>query len=231
MPSYSLQLVTYDRGTYTAGDRKGKTKPFHWSFFIQTPGAPGSNPGVAMQLRGMPGAFYYKGPENVDMARSRSRKEELEIGTLSGGSLEQIVAAVDRLLKRVRIERDESSRWNCQSWALDGFDDLAAHPNLFTAYYDRRAVKAWLQTEPGRTPTPTGGSRPSSRAGQAQPSSSTSRPPSRAGDRPPSRTSERPPSRTSERPPSRAGERPSSRSGDRPSSRASNTSLSHNPWA
>lgn len=94
-------------------------------------------------------------------------------------SQQQISDAVDSILKRVRIEKDESSRWNCQSWALDGFYNLVANPNLFSAYYNREAVKSWLQTEPGRTPTPTS-SRPSSRGGQPAPaaSSSSSRPPS-----------------------------------------------------
>lgn len=38
------------------------------------------NLGIAYQLRGMPGAFYYKGPEDVNLNKSESLKEKLQIG-------------------------------------------------------------------------------------------------------------------------------------------------------
>ncbi|KAH8749018.1 hypothetical protein F5883DRAFT_436167, partial [Diaporthe sp. PMI_573] len=109
--TYSLYIVTYTRGTYTAGKRAGKTKPFHWSFFIHTAPVTGqANPGVAFQLRGMPGAFYYQGPEQVDMGKSSSKKDIVEIGKLKGRDLNQISTHINAILRAVKIERNESSR-------------------------------------------------------------------------------------------------------------------------
>jgi hypothetical protein len=57
---HTLYIVTYERGVYVAS---GKVKPYYWSYFIQIEAKQGQNFGIAHQLRGMPGNFYYKGPE------------------------------------------------------------------------------------------------------------------------------------------------------------------------
>jgi hypothetical protein len=75
--AYPLFIVTYDRGE--RWDDPTKKKPFHWSFFLKTSGPAGE--GLAFQLRGMPGAFYYSGEERVNINSSRSKNEELEVGS------------------------------------------------------------------------------------------------------------------------------------------------------
>jgi hypothetical protein len=75
--AYPLFIATYDRGE--RWDDPTKKKQFHWSFFLKTSGPAGE--GLAFQLRGMPGAFYYSGEERVNINSSRSKNEELEVGS------------------------------------------------------------------------------------------------------------------------------------------------------
>ncbi|CAG9994448.1 unnamed protein product [Clonostachys byssicola] len=117
MAKRTLYLVTYDRGTYPT---TGKVKPYHWSYFIQTDLRGNKNLGIAHQLRGMPGGFYYPGPEQLDLVKSGSPKEELEIGEVDDSNLKR----VHEILSSVRIETSESSGWNCQDWSLAGFEML-----------------------------------------------------------------------------------------------------------
>lgn len=77
MSKPTLYLVTYDRGKYAT---TGETKPYYCLYFIQLEIIGAQNKGIAHQLCGMPGGFYYRGPEEVDLAKSGSCKEELEIG-------------------------------------------------------------------------------------------------------------------------------------------------------
>ncbi|KAK6527031.1 hypothetical protein TWF281_010226 [Arthrobotrys megalospora] len=57
--SHSLYITTYDRGTHW---ETGRVKAYHWAFLIDlSPSA-----GIKHQLRGMPGAYYYPGPEAAD---------------------------------------------------------------------------------------------------------------------------------------------------------------------
>jgi len=119
MTKRTLYLVTYDRGTY---DTTGKVKPYHWSYFIQLELEGGKNKGIAHQLRGYPGTFYYRGPESVDLMKSGSLKEELEIGEVKESKFNR----VHDILKNIPIDKSESSGWNCQDWALAGFEVLTA---------------------------------------------------------------------------------------------------------
>ncbi|KAB5536542.1 hypothetical protein GE09DRAFT_1226600 [Coniochaeta sp. 2T2.1] len=100
------------------------------------------NLGIAHQLRGMPGAFYYEGPEEVDLGKSGSLKEELELGEVNDSKL----GRVHEILSQVRIDTVESSRWNCQDWALDGLERLKEEGFI---YEDptREAVKNWLKED------------------------------------------------------------------------------------
>jgi hypothetical protein len=88
----------------------------------------------------MPGGFYYRGPEHVDLAKSGSLREELEIGEVDDLNL----GRVHEILSSVRIEMSESSGWNCQDWALDGFEMLKEEGFVYS-YLTRDAVKNWLK--------------------------------------------------------------------------------------
>ena len=134
---FTLYLVTYNRGTYL---NTGTPKPYHWSFFIQKELKDSTNLGIAHQLRGMPGGYYYKGPEDVDLYKSGSRKEEFEIGEVPAAKLDM----VHRLLKECRIDTVESSGWNCQDWALEGLEKLRAE-GFVEETYTNEAVKNWLR--------------------------------------------------------------------------------------
>ncbi|OIW30776.1 hypothetical protein CONLIGDRAFT_679534 [Coniochaeta ligniaria NRRL 30616] len=137
MAKRTLYLVTYDRGTY---DTTGKVKPHHWSFFIQKEVNGGKDMGIAHQLHGMPGAFYYTGPEVLDLAESGPRKEELEIGEVDDSRL----CRVHEILQQVRIDTVESSGWNCQDWALDGLERLKEEGFVYD-YLTQETVKHWLR--------------------------------------------------------------------------------------
>lgn len=138
MAKRPLYLVTYTRGTYYTG----KVKPYHWSFFIQLELQGGKNLGIAHQLRGMPGGFTYKGPEDVDLAKSGSLKEELEIGEVDDAKLDE----VHMILKDIWIDSVESSGWNCQNWALDGLEKLRQKGFVYD-YLTQEAVKTWLKED------------------------------------------------------------------------------------
>ncbi|KAI5863133.1 hypothetical protein GGS23DRAFT_55065 [Durotheca rogersii] len=137
MPKHTLYLVTHERGQHPI---TGKTKPYHWSYFIQIKLEDGANEGIAHQLHGMPGSFYYKGPENVDLSKSGDLKEELEVGEVDGSLLD----SVHEVLENVRIDSVESSGWNCQDWALDGFTKLKEKGFVYD-HLTPEAVKNWLK--------------------------------------------------------------------------------------
>lgn len=60
MTKRTIYLATYYRGKYAVS---GKTKPYHWLYFIPTPSTEGNEDlAITHQLRGMPGGFYYPGP-------------------------------------------------------------------------------------------------------------------------------------------------------------------------
>jgi hypothetical protein len=96
--------------------------------------------GVAHQLRGMPGAFYYTGPEQVDLAKSGSLRDKIEIGEVD----ESVLNRVHEILKEIRVDAVESSGWNCQDWALDGFGKLKAEGFVYD-YLTPESVKSWLK--------------------------------------------------------------------------------------
>ncbi|KAF7513308.1 hypothetical protein GJ744_009729 [Endocarpon pusillum] len=134
---YILYLVTYDRGTYL---NTGKSKPYHWSFFIQKEIKSAVNLGIAHQLRGMPGAFFYKGPEEMDLNESGPLKEELQIGEVDAAKLD----LVHERLKECGIDAVESSGWNCQDWALEGLEKLRAE-GFVDETYTQEVVRNWLK--------------------------------------------------------------------------------------
>lgn len=135
--AFTLYLVTYHRGTYL---NTGTPKPYHWSFFVQKELKGTMNLGIAHQLRGMPGAFYYRGPEDVDLNKSGSLKEELQIGEVDAAKLD----LVHQRLKECRIDTVESSGWNCPDWALEGLEKLRAE-GFVDGTYTKEVVKNWLK--------------------------------------------------------------------------------------
>lgn len=101
MAGYPLFIVTYDRGERWDDNTK---KPFHWVFFLKTGNTAGE--GLAFQLRGMPGNFYYSGEERVNINASGSKEDELEIGVVP----QDKYARLKELLAAAPITTDESSK-------------------------------------------------------------------------------------------------------------------------
>jgi hypothetical protein len=87
----------------------------------------------------MPGAFYYPGPEDVDLSKPVSVKEELQIGEVDAEKLD----VVHQRLKECRIETVESSSWNCQDWTLEGLEKLRAE-GFVDATHTEEVVRNWL---------------------------------------------------------------------------------------
>lgn len=136
MAKYPLYLITYDRGKY----HTGVTKPYHWSYFIEMEVSGPEVLGIEHQLRGMPGAFYYQGPESVDLAKASDLREKLEIGEVDESMLDK----VHDIFKSLRIDTVESSGWNCQNWALDGFEKLTEAGCMY-AHLTPDGVRSWLK--------------------------------------------------------------------------------------
>ncbi|KAI0071767.1 hypothetical protein K474DRAFT_1668665 [Panus rudis PR-1116 ss-1] len=135
--SYDLYLVTYGRGYDW---RDGATKPYHWSYYIETCPSNPMRAGLAHQLRGMPGAFYYRGAEQVDLKATKRIKATLQVGEIPKDKLD----AVEPLLRKVKIDLDESTTWNCQAWALDAFKLMEAQGWIWPGYTIEQ-IKEWLK--------------------------------------------------------------------------------------
>lgn len=128
-----LYVCTYNRGTYPNGVKK----PYHWSFLIIT--GPGPNQGVAHQVHGMPGGFYYNGPEPVgDYTKSTTKVDIVEIGAIPIASLPLVKGVLDTVV----IVKDEASDWNCQDWSKEAFAQMKAKGWV---YQDFDAIKNWLK--------------------------------------------------------------------------------------
>ncbi|KAI5803876.1 hypothetical protein EDC01DRAFT_476687 [Geopyxis carbonaria] len=112
MSSHSLIIAAYHRGHHW---QTNKPKPYHWSFFIFT--NPTTLSGIAHQLHGMPGNFWYDGPESVDLGSTCSK---VDVGSVQSTKLERFT----EICREVPIDQGESSGWNCQSWTLEVVDRL-----------------------------------------------------------------------------------------------------------
>ncbi len=139
MSDYTLSIVTYDRGErwYDSNVKK----PYHWSFFL-VPSDDTSKVGRAYQLRGMPGGFYYRGEENVDLEKSSSVKQVLEVGAVPAGKIDRF----KELLNTVEIDNDESTKWNCQSWSLEALDLLRLE-GFILEDYSNNVIQNWLRED------------------------------------------------------------------------------------
>lgn len=140
MDKFTLSISSYYRGQDW---ESGEIKPFHWAFFIHTGDKHDpQSPGIAHQLRGMPGGFYYRGPEAASLKRSTALKETLEIGQVPDNKLDKIT----ELFRSVEIVKDETSPWNCQDWSLDALMILQAE-GFVDEQYSQEAVKNWLRPQ------------------------------------------------------------------------------------
>lgn len=143
MASHDLYLIAYDRGKYSVGPKAGQTKPYHWAFFLETKVTSRIREGIAYQLRGMPGGFYYGGPETVDLPKSGYIKHVVHIGQVPEGS----VANLHPLFSGVAITNDESSAWNCQNWGLGAYTGLVAGGFVYDGY-SAEAIQGWVIEDP-----------------------------------------------------------------------------------
>ena len=140
MAKHTLYIITYDRGKYPLS---GKTKPYHWSYFIQIQVTNNTNTGIQHQLHGMPGSFHYDGPEDVDLKKWEvAPKEEVEIGEVDSLKLDK----VHEILKSVSIDTVESCGWNCQDWSLDGFEKLQKEGFVYD-YLTKDGLRNWLRED------------------------------------------------------------------------------------
>ncbi|RMD43303.1 hypothetical protein DV735_g1790, partial [Chaetothyriales sp. CBS 134920] len=137
MTKHAFYVAAYDRGRHGLS---GTIQPYHWTYFIQLNVQGKENNGIAHQLRGMPGGFYYQGPENVDLWKSQRLKHELEIGEVDSSQLDE----VHRILSAVHIEKNESSTWNCQDWAVSGLDGLKKAGFVWD-HITEEAIRTWLK--------------------------------------------------------------------------------------
>lgn len=139
MSFYPLFIVTYDRGLHWETQ---KPKPYHWAFFIMTQSIGHQMLGTAHQLLGMPGAFYYSGPGEMDTQKSGSKKLDLEIGLIEAGRMDRVT----EILQNVFIESDEASLWNCQDWSLAALEVLRKE-GFIDDQYTNEGIKHWLRED------------------------------------------------------------------------------------
>jgi hypothetical protein len=150
MPTHTLYIVTYDRGLHPV---TGETKPYHWAYFLDSnhPSSDSSDPrGIIFQLRGMPGGFYYPGPEQLGISQdggAGEMRDKLEVGEVKvdkGGDVGGVVESINAVLKEVEIVRDESAGWNCQDWTLEGFERLKGMGIVY-GHLKADGVRGWLK--------------------------------------------------------------------------------------
>jgi hypothetical protein len=137
MTKLTIYIVTYGRGTY---DLSGTVKPYHWSYFVQRETKAGERLGIAHQLHGMPGSFNYQGPEEINLAQSGPLNGELEVGEIDADNIDRM----HEILSKVNIDLDESTKWNCQDWALAGFEEMKRNGLLYSDL-DASTVRNWLK--------------------------------------------------------------------------------------
>ena len=144
MAGHTISLCTYDRGLHPL---TGKVQPYHWAFFIQIRISKKKNIGIVHQLRGMPGAFYYKGAEDVaNLWKSETLKQDIPIGEVDDADLDKIEA----IFQSIPIDKSESSGWNCQSWSLEGLAKLQQEGFIYDSLTGE-GVYEWLK-EPDDMP-------------------------------------------------------------------------------
>lgn len=138
MPKHTVYLLAFDRGTHPL---TGKVKPYHWMYFVQTEVRDGKPWSHVFQLRGMPGGFYYPGPETMNPAAELGEPlEKLEIGEVDASS----PLDIHEVMKEIRIVEDEASSGNCQDWALADLGRLREE-GLVYDHISEEVVRSWLR--------------------------------------------------------------------------------------
>lgn len=134
MRSVGLQLIPYHRGMHPV---TGKTMPFHWAIFAAT----GPGPiGDVYQLRGMPGAFHYDGPERrINPGNSQRKRQELDIGAIPSDKIKDM----EDLIQKVPVSTAEQDH-NCQTWAEDA---LKAMESKGWLYMTASQAAQWLKSQ------------------------------------------------------------------------------------
>lgn len=137
MPFHPLLLITYDRGLHW---KTQKPKPYHWAFFVKTESVGDQVLGIAHQLHGMPGAFHYSSPEQVEMKEIGSKTLDLEIKSVEPRKLDRVT----EIMKTVPVETSEASPWNCQDWSLAAVETLRKE-GFIDDQYTNEIIKYWLR--------------------------------------------------------------------------------------
>jgi hypothetical protein len=88
----------------------------------------------------MPGGFYHQGEENVDLKKSSSVKEVLEVGAIPAGKIN----GFKQLLNTVKIDNSESTKWNCQSRSLEALELLRLE-GFILEDYPNNMIQYWLR--------------------------------------------------------------------------------------
>ncbi|KAF3938044.1 hypothetical protein ABW19_dt0201473 [Dactylella cylindrospora] len=164
--SHPLYIVTYDRGTHW---RTGRPKAYHWAFLIEF----SSTRGIKHQLRGMPGGYYYPGPEDaspekgqpgktistvstadahndvdIDGALAHRVVEKLGIGSVSTDD-PNMLEQFESVSKAAYIETEEDKggegKWNCQDWCLGVLEGLQSTSVVNDVWYSGTEIWQWLR--------------------------------------------------------------------------------------
>ncbi|MCJ1247906.1 hypothetical protein MMC30_005121 [Trapelia coarctata] len=135
---YTLQILSYSRGRHPVHNR---IMPYHWTFLLTNPTP--SSTGTIYQLKGMPGAFHYDGPEPSEAITELGAKvEEIDVGEVPADRVEEF----ERIVSEERIEKREYGGWNCQDWTLGVLGRLNGAGFVF-GYITPDGVKGWLKEE------------------------------------------------------------------------------------
>ena len=131
--SIDLQVVPYDRGDHPVS---GKKQPCHWAIFAHN--GPGQS-GTVYQLKGMPGAFSYDGPERgITPSHFTSKRQEVDIGRVPSDRVRDMEA----IIASVPVSKSESG-YNCQTWTENVLTAMQPHgwldlpPSAVTQWLNR----------------------------------------------------------------------------------------------
>lgn len=90
----------------------------------------------------MPGGFHNQEEENVDLKKSSSIKEVLEVGAIPAGKIAQF----KQILDSVGTDNNESTKWNCQNWSLEALS-LLRWEGFVSEDYPNNVIQYWLKEE------------------------------------------------------------------------------------
>ena len=133
---FSIQIASYGRGRHPVNNH---VMPYHWALFLSD--GPSHTDHIIYQLKGMPGAFHYDGPEKFDHLSSGLglKLEEVDVGEVPV----QKAKSFEKIIEAVHISKQEFD-WNCQNWTLDALERLKDSGYLYD-YITTEGIKAWLK--------------------------------------------------------------------------------------